>query len=151
MRVGMLCAGLVMLLSACSGEKSSTVADLQATEVVFPNGTKIVAEYLTKDLDVMRGMMFVDKLAPDRGKLFRHPAESNYAYFMYQTRIPLDIIWISKQRRIVEIAPNTPACPSKSASACPSYGGHEKALYVLEVNAGIAAKNGLRVGDLLDF
>jgi len=78
-------------------------------------------------------------------------SEASFAYFMYQTKIPLDIIWISRQHQVVEISANTPPCPSKSASACPSYGGNKKAQFVLEVNAGIAAANGLKIGDFLDF
>jgi len=46
---------------------------------------------------------------------------------------------------------DTPPCRSVSATACPSYGGNFKSKYVLEVNAGIARKNGLKTGDTLDF
>jgi hypothetical protein len=70
---------------------------------------------------------------------------------MYQVRIPLDIIWMDHQRRIVEISANTPACTSKSSHDCPSYGGHEKARYVLELAGGGAALYNLRVGDVLSF
>jgi uncharacterized membrane protein (UPF0127 family) len=70
---------------------------------------------------------------------------------MYQVRIPLDIIWMDHDRRIVEISANTPACLSRSAHECPSYGGHEKARYVLELAGGGAALYGLKVGDTLGF
>ena len=70
---------------------------------------------------------------------------------MYQVKIPLDIIWLDRDLRIVEIARNVPPCPSTSARACPTYGGHAQALYVIEVNAGFAAKNGLREGERVDF
>ena len=146
----LLISALALLLAAC-GEKTATMVDIGATEVVFPNGTKIRADYVHKNMDVMRGMMFVDFLEKDRGKLMVHGSVGNFPYFMYQTRIPLDIIWISRQHQVVEISANTPTCPSKSASACPSYGGTKKAQFVLEVNAGIAASNQLKVGDFLDF
>ena len=146
----LLISALPLLLAAC-GEKTATMVDIGATEVVFPNGTKIRADYVHKNMDVMRGMMFVDSLEKDRGKLMVHGSVGNFPYFMYQTKIPLDIIWISRQHQVVEISANTPPCPSKSASACPSYGGNKKAQFVLEVNAGIAAANGLKIGDFLDF
>lgn len=146
----LLISALPLLLAAC-GEKTATMVDIGATEVVFPNGNKIRADYVHKNMDVMRGMMFVDFLEKDRGKLMVHGSVGNFPYFMYQTKIPLDIIWISRQHQVVEISTNTPPCPSKSASACPSYGGSKKAQFVLEVNAGIAAANGLKVGDFLDF
>jgi uncharacterized membrane protein (UPF0127 family) len=70
---------------------------------------------------------------------------------MYQCRIPLDIVWMNQQRRIVEISSNTPPCPSKEAHECPSFGGHEKARYVLELAGGGAAMYNLQVGNMLSF
>lgn len=138
------------ILSAC-GEKPSTMEDLTSTLVTFPNGTKIVAQSMREPIDMTRGMMFRDSLASDHGMLFFHGRMGKYTYWTYQTRIPLDFIWIDKDYKIVEMAVDIPPCPSKVAHECPNYGGHEDASYVLEVNAGIAAKNGLKVGDRLDF
>jgi len=111
----------------------------------------VIAETMLQEIDQMRGMMFRDSLAKDRGMLFVHRAEGNYPYWMYQVRIPLDIIWMDHQRRIVEISANTPPCPSKSARQCPNFGGHEKARYVLELAGGGAALYGLRTGDVVSF
>lgn len=152
MRGTFLTAGLfaIVLLSGC-GEKPTTLEDINATDIVFPNGTKIVAETMRQQVDLIRGMMFRESLAQGRGMLFVHPKEDTLVYWMYQTKIPLDIIFMDHGHRIVEIAANTPPCTSKSANECPSYGGHRKAQYVLEVKAGVAAKNGLKTGDLLNF
>lgn len=139
-----------LLLSAC-GPKATGEGDLNTTEITFPNGKTILAETMRQQVDQMRGMMFRDSLDKDRGMLFVHPSETNVPYWMYQVRIPLDIIWMDHQRRIVEISANTPACTSKSSRDCPGYGGHEKARYVLELAAGGAAIYGLKVGDRLDF
>jgi len=140
----------LVLLCAC-GTRSSDAGNLNLTEVTFPNGKTVVAETMLQEIDQMRGMMFRDSLAKDRGMLFVHRAEGNYAYWMYQVRIPLDIIWMDQQRRIVEISANTPPCPSKSARECPNFGGHEKARYVLELAGGGAAMYGLKAGDLISF
>jgi uncharacterized membrane protein (UPF0127 family) len=140
----------ILLLSAC-GQKPVALEDLNATEVVLPNGAKIMAETMREQMDLVRGMMFRDSLAGSRGMLFVHPKEDKYAYWMYQTRIPLDIIWLDRQHHIVEISAATPPCPSKSAKECPTFGGHQQAQFVLEVNSGFAAKNGLRVGETLNF
>jgi uncharacterized membrane protein (UPF0127 family) len=138
------------LLSGCA-TKPTEVADLNLTEVTFPNGKTVAAETMLREIDQARGMMFRESLAKDRGMLFVHPTEANYAYWMYQCRIPLDIIWMSHERRIVEISANTPPCPSKSAKQCPTFGGHEKARYVLELAGGGAAMYGLKLGDTLSF
>lgn len=124
---------------------------MNATEITFPNGKTVIAETMLRDIDQMRGMMFRDSLAPDRGMLFVHPQEGNVPYWMYQVRIPLDIIWMDRNRKIVEISANTPACTSKSSRDCPSYGGHEKARYVLELAGGGAALYSLKVGETLSF
>jgi uncharacterized membrane protein (UPF0127 family) len=135
---------------ACS-PRPTDIGDLNTTEVTFPNGKKVLAETMLQTIDQMRGMMFRDALAKDRGMLFVHPTEGNYAYWMYQVRIPLDIIWMNHEQRIVEISANTPACPSKSAKECPTFGGHQKARYVLELAGGGAALYDLKVGDALSF
>ena len=143
-------AAALLTLCAC-GPKATDVEDLNITEVTFPNGKTVKAETMVRDIDQMRGMMFRDSLAKDRGMLFIHSEEGNVPYWMYQVRIPLDIIWMDHDRRIVEISANTPACTSKSSRDCPSYGGHQKARYVLELAGGGAALYGLTVGDTLSF
>ncbi len=149
MRVRLLMASMI-LLSAC-GEKPVTLEDLNATEIIFPNGTKILAETMREQMDLLRGMMFRDSLPTGRGVLLAYPKEGNYPCWMYQVRIPLDVLWIDRQRRIVEISAATPPCPSKSAKECHTFGGTQQAMYVLEVNSGMAAKNGLAVGQTLSF
>jgi len=134
------------------GCSSSNITDeLNLTQVTFPNGVKVNAETMRSDVELMRGLMFRESLAPNRGMLFIHPSESTFHYWMYQTKIPLDMIWMDHGRRIVEMSLATPPCRSSSAAECPSYGGNFKSKYVLEVNAGIARKNGLKTGDTLDF
>jgi uncharacterized membrane protein (UPF0127 family) len=69
---------------------------------------------------------------------------------MYQCEIPLDIIWMDRNRRIVEMAKGAPPC-REVAERCPSYGGTQPSQYVLEVAAGVADAHNLRVGDVLQF
>jgi uncharacterized membrane protein (UPF0127 family) len=141
-------AAACLLLSACGRQSTDS---LNTVEVTFPNGKTVIAETMLNQMDQMRGMMFRDSLAKDRGMLFVHRADGNYPYWMYQCRIPLDIIWMDHDRRIVEISANTPPCPSTSAKECPNFGGHEKARYVLELAGGGAALYDLRIGEKLSF
>ncbi len=150
-RMQRVCLAVAALILASCGEKPSTMDELTSTVVTLPNGVKVRAETMRLTPDLIRGMMFRDSLAPDRGMLFFHQQEAPAPYYMYQVRIPLDIVWMDHTRRIVDIAANVPPCPSKSAAACPTYGGKIPSAFVLEVNAGFAAKNGLKVGDSLDF
>ena len=155
MRISLALSAALMVTAAAffaAGCGSSNITnELDLSQVTFPNGVKINAETMRNEAELMRGLMFRESLAPDRGMLFIHPAESTFHYWMYQTKIPLDMIWMDHDRRIVEMSLDTPPCRSASASACPNYGGNFKSKYVLEVNAGIARKNGLKTGDTLDF
>ncbi|MBS1875278.1 MAG: DUF192 domain-containing protein [Acidobacteria bacterium] len=143
-------AALCLALAACSSS-SDPVRDFNAREVTLPDGAVITVEVMTHPTDMSRGMMFRDSLAPNRGMLFIHGSANRYPYWMYQVKIPLDMIWMDPNRRVVEISANTPPCESKSATACPNYGGHEPAQYVLEINGGHAAKHGVQVGSYLSF
>jgi uncharacterized protein len=137
-------------LAGC-GEKPSTLEEVNSTEVAFPNGTKILAEPVQKKMDMVRGLMFRDSLGAKSGMLFMYAKEDRIAFWTFQVRIPVDIIWMDHEHRVVELSLNTPPCPAQRSETCPSYGGHEKAQFVLEVNGGLAAKNQLKVGDMLDF
>ena len=119
-------------------------------EIRLPGGREIRAEVLTRPEDLQRGMMFRESLAPHRGMLFVHPTAGRHSYWMFQCRIPLDIIWLDAGKRIVEISADTPPCPGE-ARTCPSYGGNHDALYVLEMAGGMAKKYGLKPGDVLSF
>lgn len=140
---------LSALLAGCA-RKATTVDEFNTRLLILPGGQKIRVEVMIHPTDMMRGMMFRDSLAPDRGMLFVHDTPGKYPYWMYQVRIPLDIIWLDQKRRIVEISPDTPPC-EKKASECPNYGGNHEALFVLELAGGMAARYGLRVGDRLTF
>lgn len=143
---------VLVLLAGCSGQsRTATREDLYTREVRLPDGTKFRAEVVTSKFDMSRGMMFRDSLAPDRGMLFIHGEPGLFPYWMYQVRIPLDLIWMDQNRLISEIVPNAEPCKSESALKCPQYGGHRRALFILELNAGMAAKHKLKLGDRLDF
>jgi uncharacterized membrane protein (UPF0127 family) len=143
---------VVSFLAGCTGDqKTATLDDLYTREIKLPDGARFRAEVVTKKFDMTRGMMFRDSLAPDRGMLFIHGEPGRYPYWIYQVRIPLDLIWLDHNRLVTEIVPNAPPCQSESASKCPQYGGNTRAVFVLELNAGLAAKHKLKPGDRLDF
>jgi uncharacterized membrane protein (UPF0127 family) len=105
---------------------------------------------MRREEDMRRGMMFRDSLPENRGMLFIHGTPGKYSYFMYQVKIPLDIIWMDSQRTVVEISENTPPCTT-NASACPTYGGTKEAVLVLELAGGTARKHGVVPGARLEF
>lgn len=95
-----------------------------------------------------RGLMFRDELADDAGMLFLFPREVPRAFWMLNTRIPLDIIYIDAERRIAAWSLDTPPCRTRT---CPNYPSGAAAKYVLEVNAGEMERLGVAVGDSVVF
>lgn len=143
---------IAVLMTGCgTGEKPATLDDFYTRDLTLPNRKVIKAEVVSKPQDMMRGMMFRDSLAPDRGMLFFHGKAGKYPYWTYQVRIPLDILWLDHNQLIVEISKNTPPCPSTSSSKCPRFGGTRPAQYVLELAGGMADQYNLKTGDKIDF
>lgn len=145
----LLCAPLI-LFAACNSEEQKDLRDFNSRTVTMPDGRTIRAESVTNQTDMMRGMKYRDKLERDRGMLFSHGSEGNYRYWMYEVRIPLDLIWLDKTRTVVQLIHNAPPCPGPEEK-CPSYGGDFKAIYVLELPAGMAKEYGIKPGVKLQF
>ncbi len=143
-----LCA---CLLSSCGDAGSpSSLEDFQSRPVTLPDGTVIKAEVLYKPADMARGAMFRDSLPEGQGLLFLHRTPGRYSYWMFQVKIPLDIIWMDPKGRVVEVSENTPPCPGQ-ASTCGNYGGTVDSAIVLEVPGGYARKHGIAKGEIIRF
>jgi len=88
-----------------------------------------------------KGLMNRRYMPADRGMLFEFEREAPVAFWMKNTYIPLDMIFIGRNGAITHIAANAEPL---SEAVIPSGG---PCVAVLEVNGGVAAKIGLRVGD----
>jgi len=136
-------------LAGC-GPTTSPIEDLLTREVTLPGGQIIKAETAVDTRDMLRGLMFRASLARDHGMLFVHPVTGRYSYWMYQTYIPLDMIWMDENHRIVELVESAPPCKT-AASKCAHFGGHENARFVLELNGGSIRKYGLKAGETIQW
>ena len=92
------------------------------------------------------GLMFQEELAEDHGMIFLFKNEAPRSFWMKNCRIPLDIMYFDKDLKMVSAALNAPPCRTER---CPSYPSAAPAMYVLELNAGMANKLGVEVGDQL--
>ncbi|MEK6872684.1 MAG: DUF192 domain-containing protein [Nanoarchaeota archaeon] len=94
------------------------------------------------NLERQKGLMFREELCFNCGMLFVFEQENNYKFWMKNTLIPLDIIWMNKNFVIQYIAYDVPPCEIED---CPFYSPPKeiKSKYILEVNSGIARKLGL--------
>ncbi len=118
------------------------------TKISLPNGKIITAELAVTDEERARGLMFRKEIPDDFGMLFIFEREERHGFWMKNTLIPLDMLWLDGKKRIVHIEENVPPC---NVEPCEVYYPLKPGLYVLELNAGKARKEGLRVGDVLLF
>src|SRR5579862_3524290 len=142
---------LAALLSlACCGPGPATLDDFPTRPITLPGGQVIRVETMINSFQLLRGMMFRQSLAPDRGMLFVYPSPAPHGFWMYQTLIPLDIIWLDANHNIVEVVENAPPCKTQ-ASKCPTYGGQRLSTYVLEIGGGMSRKYGLQLGQKIQW
>lgn len=135
-------AGLAVVGCASGG-------DAGAESWVELAGTRYTVEIADDDAERARGLMFRDAMASDRGMLFLHEREEPLAYWMKNTRIPLDILYFNSNRELVSQQRDVPPC--SAGDRCPPYPSRAPARFVLELNAGEAARIGLEDGAVLTF
>ena len=130
---------LLLLLSGCAS----------ASSWVELGGQRYKVEVADDDAERARGLMFRDELAAGTGMIFVHDREEPQAYWMKNTKIPLDILYFDNARKLVAQQRDVPPC--SAGNACPPYPSNAPARYVLELNAGEAAKLKLQNGAELIF
>ena len=91
-----------------------------------------------------RGLMFRESLAPDRGMIFPYEPPQPVAFWMKNTLIPLDLIFIRADGTIANIETAVPL----SLDSVPSSG---EAAAVLEIAGGRSAELGIKAGDKVDW
>lgn len=133
--------------------RPSSIVYASALKSDFPNKVCFQNECLAVEVadtekERSRGLQNRASLPEGHGMLFIFPSESIYRFWMKDTLITLDMIWLDSQRKVVGIATDVPPCQE---DPCPQYGPSAQALYVLEANAGYAARLGLKAGDQAVF
>jgi Uncharacterized conserved protein len=116
--------------------------------VVLPDKSVIEIELATDDATRQQGLMDRESIDPGKGMLFIFPMSGEYPFWMKNTMVPLDMIWIDEARTVVHIASGVPPC---TADPCPSYPPGKMAKYVLELKAGEAAAHHLKDGDVVEM
>lgn len=115
-------------------------------ELVFTkNKEKLTIEIADNDIETTQGLMYRRTMPDSCGMLFIFPDSEPRNFWMRNTYLPLDILFLDESKKIVTIQANrTPF----SEEQIPSY---QDAKYVLEVNAGYCKRKGVGKGDIIDF
>jgi uncharacterized protein len=158
------CSLIALLVAAC-GSSASGVGDSrsaagpaetavaaetkgEARVVLLPPGADPVivrVEVARSAEERRRGLMFRTRLDEDAGMLFLFERPQQLTFWMRNTEIPLDMIFIEPSMRILGIVENTEPRTDSSRSV------PRESQYVLEVNAGFSRRHGLASGTTLRF
>ncbi len=125
----------------------SAAAD-PAITITYPTGARIQAELADTLQKRSQGLMFRERLAPDAGMLFRFEHAGQWSFWMKNTTVALDILWIGPDKRIVDIKEHVQPCRQ---DPCPDYTPSMAALYALELPAGSVKREKLAKGMTLAF
>ncbi len=123
-------------------------ASVPAPVCILPDGSRFQLELARTDQEKRVGLMFRDSLAADRGMLFVFEREDILPFWMKNTLIPLDVVWLSAGGEVVETRSDLQPC---KADPCPKYEPQRLARAALLVNAGVVAAHGIKPGALLRF
>jgi len=144
---GLLGLSLLLLLSAPTS--------LPRQEVWITRGAsqQEIARFTVEVADTPetweRGLMERASLAPNAGMIFLFPDIAPRAFWMMHTLIPLDMLFIDADNRVINIQDNAPPC--EPPRRCPTYRSTAPAKYVLEIPGGRARALGIRAGDHVHF
>lgn len=118
-------------------------------EVVFlRDGKKIVkidVEIAENDAERNKGLMYRPYIPDSTGMLFIFPEARELGFWMKNTQIPLDIMYVDAGKKIISIQKHTKPFSEESLSS------NGTAQYVVEVNAGFSDRNDIKPGDVISF
>lgn len=145
----LLSAGLAAVL-ACSGCAAGPAVAADSETAPEPTVSLHNFRFTVEIADTVstreHGLMDRTSMPTDHGMLFVFPDAEPRTFWMKDTLIPLDILFFDSAKRLVTVLQNVPPC---TANPCPTYPSRAPARYVLELNAGAAARIGARKGDVL--
>jgi len=151
-RLLLLAIGVAFLpLSACknNGQPAQTTApSLSRATVTIDTGERKVSfrvELALTPAEQERGLMFRESMGADEGMLFVFPGQSVHTFWMKNTLIPLDMLFIDSNRRIVGIVEDAePKTLTGRSVGLPSQ-------YVLEIGGGLSGNHKIRPGQVVEL
>jgi len=114
--------------------------------VSMPSGAVYRVELALTPEDQAQGLMYRENLPPLSGMLFVFDAPAPHHFWMKNTMIPLDMIWMDQAGKVIFVSADTPPC---KADPCPTYGPDSPAKQVLEIAGGKAKDEKVSVGSTL--
>jgi uncharacterized membrane protein (UPF0127 family) len=131
-----------VLLLALAANAPAFAGEIEPLQIVTASGTHAFkVEVAADDASRERGLMNRRYLPADQGMLFEFPEDAPVSFWMKNTYIPLDMIFISPKGIVTNVVARAEPLSERVIPSGPP------CLAVLEVNGGVAASIGLKVGD----
>lgn len=149
----LLTATLLLSLAGTSGGETTPPAGSTPPRLIpvkTPSGTIVQAEIADTPQKRAAGLMYRDHLKKDHGMMFFFDQAQEWTFWMKNTLIPLDLIWMDEKKRVIHIERNVPIC-TRTDDSCPQYRPNDGAMYVLEIAAGTVDGLKIEKGTKLQF
>lgn len=138
---------IVVVLLLIAAALYLRLQEQETRKICFENQKCVKTELATTPEEQARGLMFRNQIDADHGMLFIFPDERIHTFWMKNTLIPLDIIWINSSRQVVHIEHAVPCIEDP----CRVYTPNENAKYVLEVRENYTLENNITLGEQTYF
>jgi uncharacterized membrane protein (UPF0127 family) len=126
-------------VTACQAQPQVTIATGGGRELTFH--VEVADTPAKREL----GLQYRRDLDADRGMIFLFPGESEHTFWMKNTPIPLDMIFINSDRKIVGIVEQAVPFSTDSRAV------RAASQFVLEINGGLSQRHGFKIGDSVRF
>lgn len=130
------------LLAACSHTPRKIILETSRSQIL------LMVEIADSDEKKQRGLMFREKLEEGGGMLFVFEDEAPRGFWMKNTKIPLDIVFFDREKKVISFAEKMEPC---TADPCPTYSSEKPAMYALELPAQSVKRYGIRTGNTMSF
>jgi len=121
------------------------------TKIILGNNITINVEIADNYSEREKGLMFRERLDENSGMFFIFENEDMQSFWMKNTFIPLDIIFIDSNLKIINIEQAVPCSDTGDDYNCKNYYSKSPTKYVLEVNAGFCEKDNIKTGDYVQI
>jgi len=150
LQTGILPIALAALVIAAL-PSPAPASDSRLLPIRTPSGITIEAEIADTPIKRATGLMYRERLDKDHGMLFVFGQPSPWTFWMKNTKIALDLIWLDAKKRVVHIERQVPIC-TKTDDSCPQYPPNSAdAIYVLEIAGGTVERYKIEKGSKLEF
>jgi uncharacterized membrane protein (UPF0127 family) len=149
--IKLLLLPVLVLAAACGAAPKGSpgpTPTVSGPRAVMPSGATYRLELARTPEEQQQGLMFRESLLPNTGMLFLFGEPSVRQFWMKNTMIPLDMIWLDAGGKVLFVSADTPPC---KADPCPTYGPNKPAVNVLETAGGMTKKEKIEVGSVLKF